>query len=260
MQEFIDIFGKNNLMIIVAVIGAIILALIIIMIIEKIDNKRRSNSDDFVDYYKENDVVDDSNEIIYVDDEPSEEEAKQTLEDVQKKLVNGDYDNDIANHTHFELEQEEKSIISYDELMNASIDFDSENDKLLDDDGSEPISIDELYKLHVEENDKESYENPLYEDVDEIINQEIIYNDEDKIEEKNITIEKPKNVSEEKKFKNSEVISPVFGIYKQEQSMYRRVAPKREEIKKKEIDDIELEIEKTQEFLEELKSLRNKLN
>ena len=62
--------------------------------------------------------------------------------------------------------------------------------------------------------------------------------------------------SESKKFKNSEVISPVFGI-------------KRDVIYKKEynelgetinIKELDMEIKKTEEFLKELKKLKSKLD
>ena len=50
--------------------------------------------------------------------------------------------------------QEENSIISYDELMSKNLDFDLSNEQVLEDDGNEPITIDELYKFH-EKDDKE---------------------------------------------------------------------------------------------------------
>ena len=248
MQNLFDRLNNSNLIIILAVIAAIILALIIIIIVEKIDKNKRKND---IEYYQDNFYVEDDyveDEIVYVDDEPTEEEAKKTLEEVQKKLV--EEDDGLIGPTHFEIEQEEKSIISYEELKKAAEYVDERNDQLLEDDGSEPITIEELYKLHVEDNDKEELDNPIYVEEQKVddIKEPVVVKEEIK-----------KEVNNEKKFKNSEVISPVFGIYKQEAAAYRKVAPVRKEEVKKNIDDIELEIEKTQAFLEELKELKSKL-
>ena len=247
MQDLINKLNNSNLLVLLAIIFAVILALIIIIVIEKID-KRRKDVD--LEYYQEdfdddNDLDDEiEDEIVYVDDEPSVEEAKQTLIEVQKKLV--EEDDGLIGPTHFEMEQEEKSIISYEELKKASFDVDERNDKLLEDDGHEPITIEELYKIHVEENDKEELDNPIYEE-------EVVY---EKPVEK---VEVKKETNSDKKFKNSEVISPVFGIYKQEEAAYRKVAPIKREEKRIDVTDVELEIEKTQAFLEELKILKSKL-
>ena len=247
MNDLFNSLKNSNLIIILAVITAIILALIIIIIIEKIDKNKRKND---IEYYQEDFNVEEEyeDEIVYVDEEPTEEEAKKTLEEMQKKLV--EEDDGLIGHTHFEIEQEEKSIISYEELKKAAEYVDETNDKLLEDEGTEPITIEELYKRHVENNEKEELENPIYEEEQKI----------EEIKEPVVVKEEPKKeVNNEKKFKNSEVISPVFGIYKQEAAAYRKVAPIQRQEPKQELNDIELEIEKTEAFLEELKNLKSKL-
>lgn len=228
MQEFIESFGKNNLIIILAVICAIILALFIIILIEKIDRKRREKNEQEIEYYEE--PIKDDEEIIYIDEEPTKEEAKQFLEEVQKKLKE---ESDLIGPTHFEKEQEEKSIISYDELKKAANNIDETNDKLLEDEGEEPITIEELYKKQKEVKEEQ---------------------------EETKEIEQPiqRQIKEEKKFRNSEVISPVFGIYKQEEIPFRKVSTTKP--KSKDIEDIENEIKKTEQFLEELKKLKDKLD
>ena len=95
----------------------------------------------------------------------------------------------MIDHTNFENEQEEKSIISYEELIRASHDIDQKNDKLLEDEGEAAITIEELYKKHQEE--------------------QSIQDGIDAVNEK-VQVTNPVFEEEPKKFKNSDVISPVF--------------------------------------------------
>ena len=83
------------------------------------------------------------NEVVYKKNKRSVEEAKEKLEEVTKKLIEN---KEEPNHTFFEEEQEEKSIISYEELVKASHDIDEKNDKLLEDEKDAAITLDELYK------------------------------------------------------------------------------------------------------------------
>ena len=81
-------------------------------------------------------------EVVYKKSTNSREEAKEKLNEVTKKLVEEKSDNHI---TVFEEEQEEKSIISYEELVKASHNIDEKNDKLLEDEMEAAITLDELY-------------------------------------------------------------------------------------------------------------------
>lgn len=174
-------------------------------------------------------------EVVYVENTDKAKDAKEKLEEVTKKLI--DKEDDLIDHTHFETEQEEKSIISYDELIKASHDIDSKNDKLLEDEGEAAITIDELYKKHIEE-------------------QNIIEE-----EEKPAKVNNPVFEDEEpKKFKNSEVISPVFGFYsgKTKQETEKDVLKRID--KNLETQELEDEIQKTEDFLSELKKLKSKLD
>ena len=139
----------------------------------------------------------------------------------------------LIEHTNFENEQEEDSIISYEELVHASQDIDQKNDRLLKDEDEAAITIEELYKKHE--------------------------NIQNEIKDADIKVNNPVFEEEHKTFKNSEVISPVFGLYsgkikeKKEdvlEEINKTVSPK----------DLEDEIERTEEFLEELKRLKNKLD
>ena len=218
MNEFIYDLGYNNLMIIIAIIVAIIIALVIIFIIEKVQKKKQDL--DIIENYEPT-----SN--VYYKKQVTEEEAKKKLDDAYEKLSN---DEELITHTNFENEQEEKSVISYDELIRVSNDIDERNDLLLKDEGTEPITLEELYKKHLENQESESenkLDNPIF--IDE----------------------------EPKKFKNSEVISPVFGVYK---NVVKTKYSDEELEKTVNLDDLEAEIRKTEEFLKELKKLKNKLD
>lgn len=261
MDEFISEFGKENFVIIIAIVVAIILALIIIVVIEKLqaksrakkqikkqllsinslnDNVRQPVKVQSVEEHEKVEVLEEKSyddEVVYVEDVNPVVEAKEKLEEVTKKLI--EKDDGLIDHTHFETEQEEKSIISYDELVRASHDIDARNDKLLEDEGEAAITLEELYQKHVDN------QNVVEEQPAEVKVNNPIFEDD-----------------EPKKFKNSEVISPVFGFYsgktKQEQMKPKEVF---EELDKTvEMKDLEEEIQKTEDFLSELKRLKNKLD
>ena len=261
MKEFINSFGKTNFIIILSIVAVIIIALIVTVIIEKLQNKKKNidndsmfeeidelektmNLEKVVPITKEEEVISTpeyEEEIVY-EEELTEEEAKKQLEEVTKKLVEDEL-TDLEGPTFFEKEQEENSIISYDELIKASQNIDEVNDMLLADEGSEPITIEELYKRHNEEENK-NFDNPEFE------------------------YEEKKYNEYENKFKNSEVISPVFGIYENKSKLKEEKIEKKEEKKEDsdylertiDLEDLEQEIRKTEEFLKELKSLKNKLD
>ena len=110
---------------------------------------------------------------------------------------------------------------------------------MLEDEGEAAITLEELYQKHVdtqniveEQSTEVKVNNPIFQD------------------------------DEPKKFKNSEVISPVFGFYsgkiKQEQQKPKDVL--KEFDKTAETKDLEDEIQRTEDFLSELKRLKNKLD
>ena len=187
--------------------------------------------------------MEEKKDVVYVENEEKQkEDAKKAIEEAAKKMVYEEKP-DLIGPTFFERVQEEKSIISYNELINTDLNIDEENEKVLADEGNEPITIDEL----------------LYkgESIEEIEPQEIIIptiGKEQLVEDNNIFLNEP--AEETKKFKSSDVISPVFGV-------------KRDIIYKKEynelgetinIKELEVEIKKTEDFLKELKKLKDKLD
>lgn len=258
MKDFVNIMGKDNIFIICSIIVVIILALLVIVIIEKAsskkhklkhqvellsykENKISDDSKDNNDIYKSevineednvnntvNDVKPIEQEVVYVANKPTEEDAKKELEEAAKKLVYEEK-SDLIGPTFFEKVQEEKSIISYDELLKANLDPDELDNYRVEDEGNEPITLDELYKKNI----------------DDLI---------EKQEEKINNFNKVQELKEEpKRFKNSSVISPVFGI--KSDNEYKKI----ETYKNTNVKNIEDEIKKTEEFLSELKKLKERI-
>lgn len=142
----------------------------------------------------------------------------------------------------FESDQEEHAIISVEELTRASQNITEEEIEAYEDDGNEPISIKELEEMY------KSVEEPIV-DIQE----------EEKIEEEKITLPdfeikvKPAiDVYEDKNFKNTPVISPVFGVKQTESSINLEHTAN--------LDKLNDEIKKTNEFLSMLKELRKNLD
>lgn len=258
MKDFVNIMGKDNIFIICSIIVVIILALLVIVIIEKASSKKYKLKQQVeLPSYKENKIYDDSKdnndiyksevineednvnntvndvkpieqEVVYVVNKPTEEDAKKELEEAAKKLVYEEK-NDLIGPTFFEKVQEEKSIISYDELLKANLDPDELDNYRVEDEGNEPITLDELYRKNI----------------DDLI---------EKQEEKINSFNKVQELKEEpKKFKNSSVISPVFGI--KSDNEYKKL----EAYKSSNVKNIEDEIKKTEEFLSELKKLKERI-
>lgn len=257
MKDFVNIMGKDNIFIICSIIVVIILALLVIVIIEKASSKKYKLKQQVeLPSYKENKIYDDSKdnndiyksevineednvnntvndvksieqEVVYVVNKPTEEDTKKELEEAAKKLVYEEK-NDLIGPTFFEKVQEEKSIISYDELLKANLDPDELDNYRVEDEGNEPITLDELYRKNI----------------DDLI---------EKQEEKINSFNKEQLNEEPKKFKNSSVISPVFGI--KSDNEYKKL----EAYKRSDVRNIEDEIKKTEEFLSELKKLKERI-
>lgn len=227
-----------------------------ILKIKELENIEKTDKVDKVD----KNISAEEEHIIYKEEE-TPKEAKKAIEEAAKKLVYEEQ-SDIVTPTFFEKMQEENSIISYDELMSKNLDFDLSNEQALEDDGNEPITIDELYKFH-EKDDKEDTDLDKLDVSKDEKSYKINAIDEDSVIDSFKDSSKDDDDkmvyyvnSESKKFKNSQVISPVFGV-------------KRDVIYKKEynelgetidIKELDMEIKKTEEFLKQLKRLKDKLD
>ena len=139
----------------------------------------------------------------------------------------------------FESSQEEHAIISVEELMEASKNITEEEIEQYEDDGNEPISIKEL--------------EALYKSVEEPVKLEIpVVEEKISFPELDIKAKPASEVYEGKTFKNSDVISPVFGLKATEESITLEHTAN--------LDKLNEEIRKTNEFLSALKELRKNLD
>ena len=141
--------------------------------------------------------------------------------------------------TAFENAQEENAIISVEELVKASENITDEEIEQYEDDGNEPISIKEL--------------EALYKTVDEPIEKEKIEEQEEtiKLPDFDIKVKPASEAYDGKSFKNAPVISPVFGLKTTEESIMLEQTAN--------LDKLNEEIKKTNEFLSALKELRKNL-
>lgn len=139
----------------------------------------------------------------------------------------------------FESSQEEHAIISVEELMEASKNITEEEIEEYEDDGNEPISIKELEALY------KSVEEPVKLEVE-------IEKEKQSFPELDIKVKPASEVYEGREFKNSDVISPVFGLKATEESITLEHTAN--------LDKLNEEIRKTNEFLSALKELRKNLD
>ena len=194
--------------------------------------------------------------IKYKDEVYTESEAKKELERITeelKKLENEDKSENIEL-TKFETEQEENAIISLDELIAKGKTITEQNEvREYQDDGNEPISIQELEERYKKE--KKEIE---------------VLEEEPKLEKTKLSIDdflsaKPyekavplKEAYTEKKstYQPSPIISPIYGI--EEEPVRKNTTLELENTAN--LQKFDEEIRKTNEFLSKLKELQEKLD
>ena len=194
--------------------------------------------------------------IKYKDEVYTESEAKAELERITeelKKLESEEKEENIEL-TKFETEQEENAIISLDELIAKGKTITEQNEVTqYQDDGNEPISIQELEEryrkekeqvevLEVEEEPKE--EMPKLSIDDFLSAKEKVTPLKEAYSEKNST------------YHPSPIISPIYGI--EEEPVKKNTTLELENTAN--YDKFDEEIRKTNEFLSKLKELQQKLD
>ena len=194
--------------------------------------------------------------IKYKDEVYTESEAKAELERITeelKKLENEEKEENIEL-TKFETEQEENAIISLDELIAKGKTITEQNEVTqYQDDGNEPISIQELEERYRKEKEQV-----------EVLEVE----EEPKTEKPKLSIddflsakEKVPSINEaytEKKstYHPSPIISPIYGI--EEEPVKKNTTLELENTAN--YEKFDEEIRKTNEFLSKLKELQQKLD
>ena len=203
-----------------------------------------------IESLEELDEVFEQEELVYTDIEPDQETAKLELKKIQEELNKHETIEETQNIvlTNYEEQQEEAAIISLDELLKKGKEMYEKNEiTQYEDEGNEPISLQDLERKYGEK--KENYDEPF-------IIEEVVPENTEKVEIEELIIEEEAKVEvkEEKKFTISPVISPIYGL---------QSVPSVSELELENTADYEKldeEIKKTNDFLNTLKELQNKLD
>ncbi len=209
--------------------------------------------------------------LQYTSVEPSPEDARRELDRLKEELTLQQAQEDEMENialNNYEEEQEANAIISLEELVKKSKDMYEANELTqYADEGNEPISLQDLErKLDKKASELEDtfvLENVVPEsellEAEEENNEAVIVSSE-AIKTNTVntvsTREMPE-ISSERKFKSSPIISPIYGIEKKDTDM----SPTELELENTaNYDKLDEEIKKTNEFLMTLRELQKKLD
>ena len=194
--------------------------------------------------------------IKYKDEVYTESEAKAELERITeelKKLENEEKEENIEL-TKFETEQEENAIISLDELIAKGKTITEQNEiTQYQDDGNEPISIQELEERYRKE--KEQVEVLEVEEEPKEEKPKLSIDDFLSAKEK-VTPLKEAYSEKKSTYHPSPIISPIYGI--EEEPVRKNTTLELENTTN--LQKFDEEIRKTNEFLSKLKELQQKLD
>ena len=194
--------------------------------------------------------------IKYKDEVYTESEAKAELERITeelKKLESEEKEENIEL-TKFETEQEENAIISLDELIAKGKTITEQNEvREYQDDGNEPISIQELEERYKRE--KEQVEVLEVEEEPKEEKPKLSIDDFLSAKEK-VTPLKEAYSEKKSTYHPSPIISPIYGI--EEEPVRKNTTLELENTTN--LQKFDEEIRKTNEFLSKLKELQQKLD
>ncbi len=212
--------------------------------------------------------------LQYTSVEPSPEDARRELDRLKEELILQQAQEDEMENialNNYEEEQEANAIISLEELVKKSKDMYEANElSQYADEGNEPISLQDLErKLDKKASELEDTfvlenvvpESELLETEEE--NNEAVIVSSEAIKTNTVntvntvsTREMPE-ISSERKFKSSPIISPIYGIEKKDADM----SPTELELENTaNYDKLDEEIKKTNEFLMTLREIQKKLD
>ena len=266
--------NKENILFVglILVLLILIIAITISIIKENKRNKKRQIVKEKLEKEKE----------LEVQREKDMELAKIELEKVVKQMEDNSKQERIST---YEEDQEDRAIITYQELLNASKGIKEEHQDNFSD-IKDNYTYDDSINIDIIEEDiiPPSGDNSITIDIEEEINnidniepveneidtsdirsllreKSLLKVDEPKIEEKDITYGKSRNTKE---FHNSEFISPIHGTKEFKGDYYKKTKEINEEVEILEenplnFDDISDKIKTSVEFLNLLKELRDKL-
>lgn len=215
--------------------------------------------------------------LQYTSVEPSPEDARRELDRLKEELTLQQAQEDEMENialNNYEEEQEANAIISLEELVQKSKDMYEANELTqYADEGNEPISLQDLErKLDKKASELEDtfiIENAVNGDelleAEEENSEAVIVNSEaintNTVNTENtvntVSVREMPEISSERIFKSSPIISPIYGIEKKDTNM----SPTEIELENTaNYDKLDEEIKKTNEFLMTLRELQKKLD
>lgn len=249
-------FVTNNLYLYLAIIIALLIVDIILSIVCINQRKRKNIKDEFIEIEKEieqEDIVDDIKPEVAFELEQILNQMQQDIETKPEEVVR-----------KFEEEQEQKAIISYQELV------DSVNNNKIDVVDDEEGTIDFVAALEMENKNNNSVD--YLEKVEDISSSATLNSiDDNNLDSVSpITNKSHLDVIDEmdyddvpKKFKSSEILSPVFGRM-QPDFEYRKIdsfanTNNKVEIEQVAGESVETDLKNNEDFLKALIEFRNNL-
>ena len=236
------------------------------------ENEIESNSNESEVEFVSQESQEKQEEVLqYTSVEPSPEDARRELDRLKEELTLQQAQEDEMENialNNYEEEQEANAIISLEELVQKSKDMYEANELTqYADEGNEPISLQDLErKLDKKASELEDtfiIENAVNGDEllesEEENNEAVIVNSEaiNTNTVNTVSVREMPEISSERIFKSSPIISPIYGIEKKDTNM----SPTEIELENTaNYDKLDEEIKKTNEFLMTLKELQKKLD
>lgn len=236
------------------------------------ENETESNSNESEVEFVSQESQEKQEEVLqYTSVEPSPEDARRELDRLKEELTLQQAQEDEMENialNNYEEEQEANAIISLEELVQKSKDMYEANELTqYADEGNEPISLQDLErKLDKKASELEDtfiIENAVNGDelleAEEENNEAVIVNSEaiNTNTVNTVSVREMPEISSERIFKSSPIISPIYGIEKKDTNM----SPTEIELENTaNYDKLDEEIKKTNEFLMTLRELQKKLD
>ena len=228
MNTIFELFMTNIYLYICIIIALIILVTILLITISNRRNRKKIK-DDFIQAKKvESEISEEKNNELEQILKKMQEETNVKPEDVVKK---------------FEEEQEEKAIISYKELVDnvksGKIEINDDEDNSIN--FVENLNLKDNYDSNIEESEVKVTPDMLMDAIN--------------------TISTGCVREEPKKFKNSEFISPIYGVMdnKLEYPTVKKTENTIDIMNTRDYDKLTEDIKRQEEFLEALKAFKNNL-
>ena len=233
MFEIYNLVSSNIYLYISIIIVLVIITSILLILVSNQKNRKKIK-DDFVEAEKV------EAELEKIEENPKSNELENILQKMQSEI--NLKPEDVVKK--FEEEQEEKAIISYKELVNS---VKSGKIEVIDDEDS---NIDFVESLKIKD---------MSEPIETVVDQPAVT--PQMVKDAINTITQSSVKEETKKFKNSEFISPIYGIM--EEKIEYPTVKKTENIldimNTRDYNALTEEIKRQEEFLNALKEFRNNL-